>query len=335
MESRIALVTGVNGFIGSHLAQALPGAGYQVRGIVRPTSDLSFLAGMDLKIFQGDVTDPESLTGPLRGVDTVIHAAGLASDWGPWDAFYRVNVEGTRNVAEAASRAGVRRFVHVGTTAMFGFRGFRNLEESAPAADTPFPYCETKKLAERWLFAFSHSTPMEVTSVRPGNVFGPRDHTFIQKYLQAMGEGKAGYVSSGRSLTCPTYVENLVQGILAACVDARAPGNAFFLTDGLDITWREFTEAFASALGLRPPKVSLPFPVAYALGGAWEGLYRLLKISTPPLLTRYRASNGGRDYHFSIQKARSLLGYEPAVPFPEAVARTASWFRGLSRSSGA
>jgi nucleoside-diphosphate-sugar epimerase len=328
MERGVVLVTGVNGFIGSHLAEGFLKAGFRIRGLVRPTSVLSFIDGVEMELHQGDVTDPGSLRGPLDGVDIVVHAAGLASDWGPWDAFYSVNVEGTRNVARAAAASGARRFVHISTTAIHGFGGFRDLSESAPAVRTPFPYCETKKMAERWLFDFASSGTMEVTSIRPGNVFGPRDHTFMEKYLDAMSDGKAGYVNGGRSLTCPTYVENLVQGVLAASVRPSAPGESFFITDGLKINWRQFTERFASELGLRPPRLSIPFPVAYSVGAAWEGLYRLLGISKPPLLTRYRASNGGRDYHFSIEKARRLLGYEPAVPFDEAVRRTVAWYRG-------
>jgi nucleoside-diphosphate-sugar epimerase len=328
MALRVALVTGVNGFIGSHVAERLLSLGWKVRGIVRPASDLSFIAGMDLQLFEGDVTDGKTLAEPMRGVELVVHLAGLASDWGPYGVFYRVNVEGTRNTARAASEAGACRFVHIGTTAIQGFGGFKDLEESAPAARTPFAYCETKKIAEAWLFEFASATRMEVTSIRPGNVFGPRDHTFIEKYLDAMAAGKAGYVGGGRTLTCPTYVENLVDGIMSACSAPGAPGEAFFITDGLDITWREFTEAFAAELGFRAPRLSIPFPAAYAAGAAWEGFYRLIGSTTAPLLTRYRASNGGRDYHFSIDKARRLLGWEPAVGFSEAVRRTVEWYRG-------
>jgi len=324
---RVVLVTGVNGFIGSHVARSLLGLGWSVRGIVRPTSDLSFIDGLDIEVFRGDVTDQASLQEPMSGVDTVVHVAGLASDWGPYKLFYAVNVMGTRNTAETASLNSVRRFVHIGTAAVHGFRGFRDLHESAPMPRTPFPYCETKKIAERWLFDFSRNSEMEITSIRPGNVFGPRDHTFIQKYLDAMTTGRAGYIDGGKHLTAPVYVENLTDAIVAACTCPAARGEALTITDGLLITWKEFTEKLASEMGIRPPQLSIPFTAAYAFGAGWELVYRLLGVSTAPLLTRYRASNGGRDYHFSIDKARRLLGYRPAVGFEEAVARTVAWYR--------
>ena len=323
----IYLVTGINGFIGSHVSQRLLSRGHRVRGVVRRTSDLSFLQGQDPELFFGDITDRESLAAPMKGVEVVVHVAGMASDWGPFDRFYDVNVTGTRNMAVEAYLAGVRRFVHVGTTAVHGFPGFSNLAESASMPESNFPYCETKRVAENWLFDFARTVPMEISSIRPGNVFGPRDHTFIEKYLEAMEKKKLAYVSGGRCLTAPTYVENLVDAIEAACVEPRVAGEAFFITDGLDITWKAFTEKFATALGVNAPRLSVPFTVAYALGYASEKLYHLLKISSPPMITRYRVSNGGRDYHFSIDKARSLLGYDPAVNFENAVENTVHWYR--------
>lgn len=90
-----------------------------------------------------------------------------------------------------------KRFVHISTAAVHGFRSFRNADQTLPLANPPFPYCETKKMAEQWLFGFARSTHMEVTAIRPGNVFGPRDHTFIEKYLDALIAGKIAYIVGG------------------------------------------------------------------------------------------------------------------------------------------
>lgn len=319
------LITGVNGFIGSHLARRFISLGHRVKGIVRPTSELSLIDGLELELFFGDITLPQSLRDPTRGSDIVVHVAALASDWGPYRRFYQVNVEGTRNTAGAALQEGVNRFVYIGTTAVHGFGGFADLEESAAMARTPFHYCETKKIAEQWLF--NRVRGMEVTSVRPGNVYGPDDHTFIDKYIDALIRGRLAYVDGGRRFTAPTYIQNLVDGTVAACLEPKAAGEAFFITDGLDITWRAFTERFADELGVRPPKLSVPYPAAYTLGYLAEKLYRVAGSSSPPAITRYRACNAGRDYHFSIEKAGRLLGYSPAVDFDASVARTVHWYR--------
>lgn len=319
-------VSGVNGFIGSHLAERLINMGHCIRGLVRKTSDLKLIEGLDIELAYGDITDRNSLDGALNGVDILVHVAGLASDWGPHKEFFAVNVTGTQNIAELAHMNRVKRFVHISTTALHGFKDFRNIDETFPMAKTIFPYCETKKMAEQWLFEFAKSINMDITAIRPGNVYGPRDHKFIEKYLNILCSGKAGYIDGGQHWTCPTYVENLVDGIVKACFEPSAIGQAFFITDGLEITWKTFTEEFADELGVKRPKLSLPFWFGYILALNMEMVYKVLRIESPPLLTRYRICNGGRDFHFSIEKARRLLKFEPLIEFKEAVRRTVSWY---------
>jgi nucleoside-diphosphate-sugar epimerase len=321
-------VTGCNGFIGSHVARRFAAAGHSIAGLVRRQSSLAFLEGVPVDLFRGDVTDAASLPPFLAGADLVVHVAGLAADWGPYAQFERVNLHGTENVARAAAAAGARRLVHISTAAVHGFAHARHMDERQPFARTIFPYCETKKAAEEWLFRTDHGS-MEVTAVRPGNVFGERDHTFIEKYLDAMRAGQLAYIDRGCRWTCPVYAENLVDGIERAALEPQAAGEAFLITDGLDIDWKTFTEAFASALGITASSRSVPFRLAYAAAAAMEACWRAVGSRTPPLLTRYRIMNGGRDYHFSIEKARRVLRFTPRVPFEEAVARTVRWY--LSR----
>jgi nucleoside-diphosphate-sugar epimerase len=319
-------VSGANGFIGSHVSRRLLEAGHTVRGLVRRSSDLSFLEGLEMDLRQGDVTEPASLSGSMNGVDVVVHVAGFASDWGAFKTFHDVNCMGTKHLALAAREAGVERFVHISSTAVHGFAGYRNIDERHPMPATWIPYCETKRRAEDWLFGFSKKSAMAVCALRPGNVYGPKDHTFMEKYLRAMESGTAGYVDGGRHLTCPTYVENLVDAVERACFEPKAKGEAFLVTDGLDIDWKTFTETLARALGIRAPRLSVPFRLGYGIAYLMEKSYGLFRSATPPHLTRYRILNAGRDYHFSIQKSRDLLGFEPAIGLEEAVKRTVAWY---------
>lgn len=322
------LITGVNGFIGSHVARRFQKDGHQVRGLVRKTSDLSFLKGLDVQLHVGDITLRETLRKPLSGVDVVVHNAGLASDWGPYRKFYEINVEGTRNVAEIAAGQGVKRFVQISSAVLHGFGNPGKMDETSPLADSIFPYCRTKKIAEEWLFASVKETTMEVVAIRPGNVFGPRDHTFMEKYLDALVKGRVGYVGGGRSPTCPIYVENLAEAICLAAFAPAARGEAFLVTEDLDLDWRTFTEKFADELGLGRPTLSVPFWLGYSLAYLLEGFYRIFSLQGEPLLTRYRICNAGKAYHFSVEKAKRLLKYAPVVPFEEAVRRTVTWYVG-------
>ena len=320
-------ITGVNGFIGSHLAEKFINAGHEVSGLVRKTSDLKFIKDFKIELFYGDITDRDSLSKSLPGMDVVVHNAAFASDWGSFEEFYKINVTGTQNVAEISSENNVKRFVHISTVAIHGFKNPDKMDETAPAVKSIFPYCETKRIADEWLFEFAKTTKMEVTSIKPGNVFGTRDHTFIEKYLEALESGKGGFVDGGRHVTCPAYVENLADAVVLASFNTKAIGEAFNITDGIDINWRDFTNMFADELGVKRPKMSIPFPIGYTVAFLMEMFYILFRIKNAPLLTRYRISNGGSDYHFSIEKARKLLGYEPKIKLEEAVRRSVEWYK--------
>jgi len=320
------LITGINGFIGSHVAERLVSMGHFVKGLVRKTSDLKFIHELNIEVFYGDITQIETLQEPLKYVDIGVHVAGLTADWGEYAKFEQANFEGTKNVAKIAEGCGIKRFVYISSSAIHGFPNLRFMDENSPTPKTIFPYCETKKIAEQWLFNYSQQINMEFTVIRPGNVFGPRDHTFIEKYLAALEQKKLAYIDGGKHWTCPTYIDNLIDAIVESCFKPEAKGEAFIVTDGLKIDWKTFTNRFADALGRTHPKLSVPFNIAYLLSFLMEKMYKLLGIKSAPLLTRYRICNGGRDYHFSIEKARKVLSYSPKVSLDEAVKRTVDWY---------
>ena len=319
------LVTGANGFIGSNLAKHLLSKGLAVNALVRKSSNLDFLQNLDVNIVYGDIGDKDSLRIALHDCQQVFHVAGLASDWGDYKSFYDVNVTGALNVADVALELGVKRMIQISSVAIHGF-GFSKISEDYPFGNDLIAYAETKKIAEEKLFEFAKDTPLETTAIRPGNVFGENDHTFIEKYLDAMFAGQLAYINKGKSLTCPTYVGNLVEGIYLASIKDSAVGEAFFITDGLDISWREFTSKLAEAVGKKPPTRSVPRSFALNIARMMESSYKALRIKQAPLLTKYRVDNGSLDYHFSIEKAKGLLGFEPKTDVENALENTAEWY---------
>jgi nucleoside-diphosphate-sugar epimerase len=135
----------------------------------------------------------------------------------------------------------------------------------------------------------------------------------------------------GRATPGLSYVDNVVDAGLAAMRHAAAPGQAFNLTDGLDITWRQFLGDLAEGLGCRPPRWSLPYGVAYGLSFSLEQGYRLLRrttgLRTSPLLSRQAVHVLGRDQDFSNAKARERLGWEPCVSYRDGLQATLAWLR--------
>lgn len=313
------------------MATRLIAEGQQVSGLVRKTSNLSFLEGLKVKLSSGDLSDKALLDEATQGVDIVYHVAGRASDWGPIELFRKVNVEGTKNLMESSLKSGVKRFVFISSAAVHGFRGFRDAIEDSPKIDTIFPYCITKKEAEDLVNKYHREKGLPTLIIRPGNVFGPRDRVTFVKMAELIEKGQMVYISGGKPLTCPTYVQNLIDAILLAVDRKETVGETFIITDGLEITWKEYMDKIAEKLGVRRPLFSVPYPIAYSAAALCEAILKLFRSNKPPIITRYRIANVGKDYHFNIEKARTKLGYQPRVSLDEAMERTVEWYKSNSK----
>jgi nucleoside-diphosphate-sugar epimerase len=321
-----ALVTGAAGFIGSHVVEELVRAGHEVRAMDLAWAQSAEQSDGRVERISGDVTDPEACAGAVAGCDGVIHLAAVVADWGPSSEFFRVNVGGTRELVRAARQAGVGRFVLTSSVGVHRYRGFRDADETLPRDATINAYCRSKIAAED--VVREQSGEMEWTIVRPGTFpFGPRDRQAFYSMAQAIERRRAGYINRGRSLITTVFVENLALGMRLALEQLAAAGAVFVIGDDWRGTWRELFTRIAEELGASPPRLSLPLRLAYAVAWLWEGLYRLLRVRSAPLLTRYRVLVAGRDCHFVSDKARRLIGYQPKVGMDEAIRRSVAWYR--------
>ncbi|MBN1944370.1 MAG: NAD-dependent epimerase/dehydratase family protein [Bradymonadales bacterium] len=325
------LVTGGAGFIGSHLVSELIGEGHAVIAL-----DLAWRhegqAHPEAIQVVGDVTSQKDCVSAVQGCDAVCHLAARVGDWGPGQSYWRINVEGTRNLLAAARNEGVRRFVLVSSLAVHRYRGYRGGDETAPRDATINAYARSKIAAEDLVWAESGN--LEAAVVRPGVFpFGPSDRTSFFPLAQALERGRMGLVNSGKAVLCTAYVENLAAGLRLALERPEAAGETFVIGDDREVTWRELLDLFALKLGCPPARLSLPLAVGYPIAAAWEGLYRLFRVKRAPLLTRYRLLVAGRDCHFLSTKARRLLGYQPRIDLEEGVERTVAWYRGLEHGA--
>jgi nucleoside-diphosphate-sugar epimerase len=325
------LVTGANGFVGAMLCRKLLEHGNRVVGLVRKTSDLSLLEHLPVRLVVGSLEDRASLNQALRSVKLVYHAAAAVSDWGELEMFRRINVEGTRSLIEAAIQAGVKRFVYVSSIAVHSFIGASNLDETAPQLPTIFPYAKSKREAEKMVLTYHRQKKIQVTIVRPGDIFGPGDRVALLKMAPLLEKGIMGIVDNGRALGAFAYVENLVDGMILAGTRSEAVGQAYVITDGIKLTWKQYFEKLTDALEVHQPWYSINRYLAYGIAFVLEWIYRLFQIQSRPLLTRYVVKHLMGDFHFRIDKAERELGYQPRVDIDEAIRRTAEWYKKVVR----
>ena len=325
----LILVTGASGFIGGALSLALAQGGLPVRAVYRrqrPPAQLKKARKLGAEIVRLDLTAPGAAAQALQGVEKVVHAAALASDWGPLRMFLRLNFELTRGLAEEAERQGVKAFVYISSVVVHGFGRHVDTTEEGPYYPLIHPYQISKKQAESYVLS-RNSLSFRTVAVRPGNVYGPGDTTTFYPILEAMEKGVMGFLGGGRSLTCPVYIDDLLQAVILCLDKDWIGGEAFDITGGEKVSWRELLEHAASLLKLPPPKLSLPIPLAYTLAFLAAGLYQLLRLRSSPPLTRYRVAQLARDYHFSIEKAQRMLGYAPQVGWREGFSRMVAAYR--------
>jgi nucleoside-diphosphate-sugar epimerase len=313
-----------------HLARRLVREGYEVRCLVRATSDTSSLAGLDLEFVRGDLTDARTVSGAAAGCDLVVHCGALVSDWAAVEEIRRINVGGTRNVLDAAFAASVRRIVHISTTDVYGYPGGRDVDERHPQARFANWYAQTKREAEVEVRRLE-GQGLEVVIVRPATVYGPGSKEVVGEMAKAISRRQMLMVDGGRTIAGLVYVENLVDAVLLALHDKAAAGETFNVTDGLDVTWKRFLGDLAVGLGYVPPCWSMPYSLAYGIASMLEhgyrALHRLTGLTSPALLSRQAVHVLGRDQDFSNLRIREALGWEPRVTYAAGLEATLAWLR--------
>jgi nucleoside-diphosphate-sugar epimerase len=306
-----AFVTGGSGFIGGRLIERLRADGHEVRALARSEAAASRVRERGAEAVSGDLSDTDALRAGAAGCELAFHAAATLGDWGTREEFERGNVEGTRSVLEACAESGVRRFVHVGTeAALLAGRPLVDVDETAPLRpDSRALYSSTKAKAEALVLA-ANRDGFETVVVRPRFVWGRGDTTLLPTMIELVNAGRFAWIGGGRHLTAITHVDNTVEGLVLGA-ERGTPGNAYFVTDGDPVVFREFVSELLRTHGVEPPSRSVPKPVAGALAVIGEAAWRALPLPGRPPLTRFAYWVSSQECTIRIDKAREQLGYAP------------------------
>jgi nucleoside-diphosphate-sugar epimerase len=315
-----AFVTGGSGFVGGALIERLRREGWDVRALARSERSAARVRELGAEPVMGDLDDVAAMTAGAQGCEYAFHAAASLGDWGRREDFVRGNVTGTKNALEACREAGVRRFVHVGTeAALLVGQPLVNADETAPLRpDSKAHYPATKAMAEQAVLD-ANKDGFETVVLRPRLVWGPGDTTIVPALKEAVEKGRFSWIGGGKHRTSTTHVDNVVEGLVLAATRGK-PGNAYFVTDGEPVVFREFITELMSTEGVEMPGRSAPLAMAKPLAGVAEGIWRVLgRTSTPPL-TRLAVWLSAMECTIDISKARTELAYEPVKSIEEGMA---------------
>ncbi len=324
--SKLNVVTGATGQLGSHIAEQLRAAGETVRALVRSPDKAEFLRGKGVEIVVGDLRDPAAVRRALAGADIVYHCAAHVSDWGPWSAFEQA-VAGTRNLVEACHAERVGRLLHVSTISVYGHPRIapgQQITEVTPLGQHFWvwdAYPRSKLLAEQCAWEYPN-----VTVVRPSWIYGPRDRITLPRIIPALRQRRVRIIGSGDNLLNIIYVSDVAAGAILAANHPAAQGQAYNLCSEGEVTQKAMIDTMTDALGLPRIVKHIPFFLAMRSALIIEAIARLCRFKNPPRVTRRAIFLIGRPTHYSIAKARSELGWAPRVKIGEGVRRSLKWY---------
>lgn len=322
------LVTGASGFLGREIVHQFLTGGRPVRGLARNWATQRSVAGMQRCV--GDITDPASLTSSMEGIDTVIHSAGLAHQFGQSsnqpDAFRRVNVQGTQNVVRAAAAAGVRHIVLVSSVSVYG-GGQQPTDETCECRPVE-PYGVSKLQAEQVAREIAAASGLRLTILRMATIFGEGDPGNIQRLMRAIDRGRFVWLGTGTNRKSMIYCGDAARACLvAARAGWDAPGESDCKTYNISLPAApvaQIVAALATGLGRSTPRWYIPAPFARTLGGGIS----LCTAGRGPFGRIHRTiTKWLSDDIYPGQRFERDYGFRPEVSLEEGLGRETAWFR--------
>lgn len=317
--ARRAAVTGATGAVGARLVEALSGAGWSVRTLVR--REVGFLGGEQIV---GDLSDPASLERACEDVQAVFHLAALLHLVDPGAElereYERVNVGGTTNLVRAAERAGVRRFVHFSTIGVYGSPVGRVDETARPAPASA--YARTKLESERIVLDSSIPEPVVL---RLAAVYGSHVKGNYRRLVRSLCAGRFVAIGRGKNRRTLVHEEDVAGAAMLAATHAAAAGEVFNVTDGVTHEVSSILEAICTALGRPAPRLHLPpsfIRSGLSVASAGERLIGRKPSLGPWLLDKYVES-----VQISGEKLQRALGYAPSMTLAEGWRETVDGMR--------
>ncbi len=317
-------VTGATGFLGGHLARSLARSGHHVRALVRrvPKAGL-LLEEPNIKFVEGDLINASDVLRASEGCALFYHIGALyRSAKEPDSAFHDVNVNGTKNVLDAARRHAPLRVVHCSTIGVHG-----DVAEVPANENTPFrPHdvYQRTKLEGELLAQAAAKEGLPVAIFRPAAIYGPGDTRFL-KLFKGIRSGRFRMLGSGDILYHMTYVADLVDGVILCGEHPAAVGQVYILAGPRYTTLNELMAVVAGAVGSGAPRGHFPIWPVMIAARVCEAVCGPIGIQ-PPLYKR-RLDFFIANRAFSIEKAKHNLGYSPKTDLPEGCRLTAQWYR--------
>jgi dihydroflavonol-4-reductase len=320
----IAVVTGANGFVGSHLVDYLLLKGFKVRCIVRKSSSLKWLEGKNVEIFNCGLFDKDGLRKPFKNANYIYHVAGVVKSKTA-DGYFKGNVETTRNLLEVAieNKSTLKRFLVVSSLTVTGPSTVNNpVNENVECK--PITTYAISKLEEEKL-ALSYKDKLPITICRAPAVYGERD-TEIFIYFQTFSKGITTTIGFNKKELSLIHVIDLVEGFYLAAMNEKAVGEIYFIGSEKFYTWQEINSITSKILNKKPLIIKVPHFLVYTIAGFAQ--FFAIFSSKPATLNIEKAKDITQQFWTcDTSKAINDLGYRQKISIEAGIKRTCDWYK--------
>lgn len=321
------LVTGANGFIGQHLVQKLQKQGYNVNALVRNRENFSITS--NINIFEGDIFNRNILKKSVDEVDVVFHLVAKTHDLSGIDNtkdYFRINVEGTRNLLDACSGFKIKHFIYLSSVKTMAEESKHTLDETYDCTPTT-PYGESKLVAESLVADYGNKHGFKTTSLRLPLVYGPGNKGNVYKMIVAIDNGKFIMMGKGENRRSMVYVGNVVDAGIAVIDRKVADTKIYLITDGIDYSVSDLYKLIAKGLGKKPLPFYVPMGIAKLLAITGDIGSKIVRMPLPfgsDILGKLTDS-----LTFSSRRIQEEIGFIPQYNIYNAMDDTIRWYKSV------
>ncbi len=326
------LITGGGGFLGRYIVEQLRERGDAVTVFARGA--YPELTQIGATVIRGDLHDADAVKQACAGMDAVFHVAARPGIWGTWESFYQPNVVGTQHVIEACQAQRVPKLIFTSSPSVV----FDNQPQAGCNERLPYParfensYSQTKALAEQFVIK-ANSAELLTVSLRPHLIWGPRDPHLLPRLIARAKAGQLMQVGEGNNRVDMTYVEDAARAhvLVEEALQLGSPvaGSVYFISQDAPVNLWGWIRDLLRTLEIPPIKRTISLSTARTIGAAMEFVWRNLRLSGEPRMTRFLASELALDHYYDISRAKRDFGYIPQISMNDALERTLPYLKGL------